>query len=230
MAVTAPEQMIGDNLRAVQDRIADACAKAGRDPQSVRLLAVSKFHPIAAIAAAYEAGQREFGENYVQDLVTKADAMRDMDGIRFRMIGHLQRNKAKDVARVAHALDALDSSRLADALDDKARALGRALDVLIQVNVAAEPQKAGVSVAELPALIAHVRTLPALSLRGLMTIPPAQDDPERSRPWFAKLHELATQHALPELSMGMSGDLEQAILEGSTMVRIGTAIFGERQG
>jgi pyridoxal phosphate enzyme (YggS family) len=217
-------------LQAVQARTAAACRSAGRAPDSVQLIAVSKGHPTDALAAAYAHGQRAFGESYVQELVRKAPELAALPELSLRFIGRLQRNKVKDLIRVPalRAVDAVDSLALAEALDERARAVGRTLEVLLQVNVDREPQKAGVLPEQLPDLVDAVRALPALSLRGLMTIPRASDDPELARPAFAELRALAERHALPELSMGMSADLEVAVQEGATMVRIGTAIFGER--
>lgn len=219
---------VATRLLTVQQRIARACERVGRDPSSVRLLAVSKKHDVAAIRAAYAAGQHQFGENYVQELVAKAEALRDLPQLRLHLIGHLQRNKAKDVLRTGASVDSLDSIRLADTLADKASALVRTLDVLIQVNIGDEAQKAGVRVADFAQLVAHVRTLPALRLCGLLAIPPATDDPEQSRPYFQRSRLLAHEHGLAELSMGMSDDLEIAVQEGATVVRVGTAIFGAR--
>jgi pyridoxal phosphate enzyme (YggS family) len=212
-------------LSAVRARIEAACARAGRDPAEVTLVAVSKRQSVEAIRAAYDAGQRVFGENYVQELAHKAEALGELPGLRLHFIGHLQRNKAKLVRRVAHAVETLDSIRLADAL---AGAGGAPLPVLAQVNVAREPQKSGCAPEDLAALVAHVRALPSLRLEGLMTVPPASDDPEASRPCFRALRELGAEHGLPALSMGMSADLEVAVEEGATMVRVGTAIFGAR--
>jgi pyridoxal phosphate enzyme (YggS family) len=218
---------IAENLEAVRARIEAACARAGRDPSEVTLVAVSKRHGEGAIREAYAAGQRVFGENYVQELAQKASALEDLPDLRLHFIGHLQRNKAKAVRRVAAAVETVDSLRLADALDHAEEGPG-VLPVLIQVNVAREPQKAGCEPDALPELIAHVRSLPSLRLDGLMTVPPASDDPEAARPYFKALRDLAAEHALEALSMGMSADLEVAIEEGATLVRVGTAIFGAR--
>jgi hypothetical protein len=231
MAVNALDaQAIALGMQAVRTRIADACKAAGRAPDSVALLAVSKGHPVQALAAAHAHGQHAFGESYVQELVRKAPGLETLPGISLRFIGRLQRNKVKDLLRVSalRAVDGVDSLALAQTLDERARAAGRSLEVLLQVNVDREPQKAGVLPEDLPALIDAVRALPALSLRGLMTIPRANADPESARPAFAALRGYAEQHELPELSMGMSADLEVAVQEGATMVRIGTAIFGQR--
>lgn len=216
-------------LREVRERIAQACARAGRDPSGVTLVAVSKFHDVDAIREAYAAGQREFGESYAQELVAKAEALRDLKDIHFRFIGALQTNKAKALVHAGCSIDSLASESGARALASKVAALDptRRVQVLLQVNVAEEPQKSGVSVANVKALAASVRALPGLDLEGLMTIPMA-DDPDGARRCFRRLRELAQELSLTTLSMGMSDDLEIAIEEGSTMVRVGTAIFGPR--
>jgi hypothetical protein len=194
----------------------------------VSLVAVSKKHPPEAIREAYGAGQRLFGENYVQELVDKAGALSDLPELRWHYVGHLQRNKAKHVARLGAFVETVSSARLAAELDKRAAAEDRGLPVLIQVNVGGEAQKSGCSVDELGTLVDEVRARRHLDLRGLMTIPPLGAEPEASRPHFARLRELAALHGLTELSMGMSGDLEVAIEEGATIVRVGTAIFGPR--
>jgi len=227
--VSDPARAIA-GLQEVRERIAKACARAGREPSSVRLVAVSKRHTPQSMRAAYGEGQREFGENYVQELVQKAEALRDLPDLRMHVIGRLQRNKIKDVLRVAdslHSVDSIDSLRLAESLAERTAAAGRVLSVLVQVNVAGEAQKAGVAEAELPELIAAIGGWPSLALAGLMVIPP-DVEPEQRRPYFRRLRELAQLHGLGELSMGMSDDLEIAIEEGASQVRIGTAIFGER--
>jgi pyridoxal phosphate enzyme (YggS family) len=230
MALTeqpAPELVaeLARTLAAVRARITDACALCGRDPASVELVAVSKLQPVEVVRAAYAAGQRVFGENYVQELVAKADACADLTDLRWHFIGHLQRNKAKDVVRARATVETIDSIKLAEAVAERAAREGRVLDVFLQVNVAGETQKSGCAPAELLAVIEGVRAQGALRLRGLMTVPPAEGDP---RPWFAQLRSLAQQHGLASLSMGMSADLETAIAEGATHVRVGTAIFGSR--
>lgn len=217
------------SLHRVQDQIATACARAGRDVNSVRLIAVSKLHPAEAIRVAYAAGQRDFGENYVQELTSKADELRDLSELRLRLIGHMQRNKAKDVVRIRCAVDSVDSLRLAEALNERALREGAVIETLLQVNVACEPQKSGALPQDVAALVERVRGLSGLSLRGLMTIPPDVTDPNANRVHFRALREMAQLHGLPELSMGMSADVEVAIEEGSTMVRVGTAIFGARR-
>jgi pyridoxal phosphate enzyme (YggS family) len=215
-------------LDATRSRIADACTRAQRDPMSVRLLAVSKKQPPEAIAAAYALGQRDFGENYVQELATKLSALGELNGARFRLIGHLQKNKAKDAAKLGCAVDTVDSIELADMLDKRAQAAGVVLECLIEVNVDAEPQKGGVLLADVEPLADHIRTLKALRLEGLLCIPKPSDEAEDSRAAFAKLRELGARLGTRELSMGMSDDLDIAVEEGATMVRIGTAIFGPR--
>ncbi len=215
---------VAGHLRSTRERIARACAFAGRDPATVTLVAVSKTHGLDAVRAAHAAGQRVFGESYAQELSRKAEALRDLD-IEWRMIGHLQRNKVKLVVGAGAAIDSVDSPRLASAIARRASERGATVRVCLQVNLAGEVQKSGVAPADVGALAEHVRTLPSLELRGLMAVPPADEDP---RPYFRALRELARRYGLPDLSMGMSGDLEVAIEEGATMVRAGTAIFGSR--
>ena len=217
-------------LDATRARITSACGRAGRDPAGVRLIAVSKKQPPEAIAAAYALGQRDFGENYVQELAAKVSALGGLGvrGARFRFIGHLQKNKAKDAAKLGCAVDTVDSIELADALDRRAQAAGVVLEVLLEVNIDAEPQKGGVSLEGAAALADHVRTLQGLRLEGLLCIPKPTDDAEQARAAFTRLRELGARLGTRELSMGMSDDLEVAIEEGATMVRVGTAIFGPR--
>jgi PLP dependent protein len=227
---SAPD--IAARLEFVRGRLAAAEEKAGRPPGSVRLVAVSKRHPPEAIRAAYEAGQRDFGENYVQELLAKREALADLPGLRLHLIGNLQSNKAKLVAGRVALVHTVDDEHLARELGRRAAAAGVRQAVLVQVNVAGEAQKHGCTPAELEAALAAVEAEPSLWLRGLMVIPPLSDDAEASRPFFAGLRSLRNLHGgvqrLPELSMGMSHDVEAAIAEGATMVRVGTAIFGER--
>lgn len=218
---------LAERLAQVRQRIARACAAAGRDPASVQLLAVSKFHSVETIRAAYALGQREFGENYAQELATKAEQLADLPALRFRFIGGLQRNKIKLLAPLGCAIETLASAKNAQALARHAQELGRVLDVMIQVNVSNEPQKSGVAPAELAGLVGEVRALPGLCLTGLMAIPEA-DAPGAARASYRGLRALAEAQGLRELSMGMSDDLEIAIEEGATRVRVGTAIFGPR--
>ena len=210
---------IEERLRAVRERIARACEAAGRDPEEVTLVAVSKRHPASAIVEAMRAGQRVFGENYAQELVEKAA---EIDGVDWHFIGHLQRNKARHLVPTGATIETVDTPRLIRELDKRALS---SLDVLIQVDVAAEATKSGCSPAELSELVAAARAAEHVRLRGLMTIPPADGDP---RPHFRALRQLALEHGLKELSMGMSKDLEAAVEEGATIVRVGTAIFGPR--
>jgi pyridoxal phosphate enzyme (YggS family) len=223
-------EQVAAGLERVRARIAAACQRAGRSPDSVQLIAVSKGQPAEAIRAVYARGQREFGENYVQELQRKAAALTDLPELRLRFIGHLQRNKAKDVVKLGCAVDSVDSLALAEALSQRALAAGRNIDVMIQVNIDREPQKAGVLPAAAHDLVAAVRALPGLALSGLMAIPSAAAEVDTRRAAFAALRELAAQAGLRELSMGMSDDLELAIEQGATRVRVGTAIFGERPG
>jgi hypothetical protein len=226
---------VSDVARGLDDirrRIADAAARAGRGPEDVRLVAVSKGHDAGAIREAYAAGQRAFGESYAQELVRKAEDLADLADVEWHFIGHLQTNKAKYVARVAHVVHAVDSAALARELGKRVAKEGRGpLPVLIEVNVSGEPQKAGASPSEIADVIAQVRAEPALALRGLMTMAPF-GDVEAARRTFEALASLRNLHGgaavLPDLSMGMTGDFEIAIAAGATLVRIGTAIFGER--
>jgi pyridoxal phosphate enzyme (YggS family) len=218
---------IGLHLAATRARLDAACLAAGRAPGDVVLMAVSKKQPVEALRAAWQAGQRVFGENYVQELVEKADALADLEGLRVHLIGHLQRNKVKPIVRVGARVDTVDSLRLLDALGAECARQGVVLPICLQVNVAGEEQKSGCAVSELPALVAAARACEALRLDGLMTVPPA-DEPEQARPHFRTLRALAVEHGLTTLSMGMSADLEVAVQEGATCVRVGTAIFGAR--
>jgi pyridoxal phosphate enzyme (YggS family) len=224
-------------LALVRATLADACRSSGRSVEAVRLVAVSKRHGPEAIRAAYAAGQRDFGENYVQELVDKARALADLPELRWHFIGRLQSNKLGLLLSLASpcTLHTLDSARLAEALQRKLAAQAAQqttqnarLDVLVQVNLGDEPQKAGVRAEELPQLLATVRGCDRLALRGLMLMPPATDDAEQTRPYFRQLAALAEEHGLSELSMGMSSDAAVAVQEGATLVRVGTAIFGAR--
>lgn len=222
---------VTDGLARVRDRIARAASAASRDPTEVRLVAVSKKKPASAVREAYEAGQRDFGENYAQELVEKAEQLADLVDLRWHFIGHLQSNKARFVAPIAHMVHTIDGEALARELGKRATTRGRErLPVLVEVNVGGEPQKHGSSAADLGDVLAAVDAQPALHLRGLMTMPP--NDLEGARRAFEALASLRTLHGgaarLPELSMGMSDDLEIAVAAGSTLVRVGTAIFGSR--
>ena len=217
---------IADNLRRVNEQIDHACARAGRDPSDVQLIAVSKTFPVEAIAEAAAAGQRCFGENRVQEGLAKLDQLTDL-GVEaeIHLIGHLQRNKARFAGRFA-TLQSVDSVRLAQAVSSR---LESDLRVMLEVNVAEEPSKYGFKLEEVRDALASIQLLSNLRVVGLMTVAPEVEDPEKVRPVFRKLRALAEELTLPELSMGMSNDYAVAIAEGSTMVRIGRAIFGQRE-
>jgi PLP dependent protein len=222
-------------LKDVRARLHAAARSAGRDPRSVQLVAVSKLQPAAAVREAYAEGQRDFGENYVQELVQKADQLRDLPDLRWHLIGHLQRNKARLVVPLTSLLHTVDTAELALELSRRFAgiAVGTArLPVLVEVSIAGEEQKHGVAPEALSELLASIEALPALSLRGLMCVPPFTEDPAGARPFFDELARLRERHGgpqrLPELSMGMTHDLEQAVAAGATLVRVGTAIFGAR--
>jgi len=228
---------IAQNLAQVRDRIAAAARRAGRQPEDIALMAVSKTFPAERIREAYDSGLRLFGENRVQEFAGKTDALRDLHSAEWHLIGHLQTNKAAKAVELFAAVDSVDSLRLAQKLNASAQQLGKKLKVLIEVNVGGEAAKSGVAPesGELEELLSAAPELEHLEFRGLMTIPPFNDDPQEARPYFRKLRDLRDQIArrLPafnmrELSMGMSHDFEVAIEEGSTCVRVGTAIFGER--
>jgi pyridoxal phosphate enzyme (YggS family) len=220
-------------LEEVRRRIARAAERAGRTAGDVQLVAVSKRHPAAAVREAYALGVRVFGENYAQELVAKAAEVGELEGIAWHMIGHLQTNKARRVAPVAACVQTIDSAELAAELAKRAARSGRSIDVLLEVNVARDPAKSGCAPPDLGPLIdAVLAEAPSLRLRGLMTMPRETEDPEGARPVFAALRALRDAHGgparLPDLSMGMSDDFEIAIEEGATLVRVGTALFGER--
>ena len=218
-------ETLQQKLDLVQQRIHQACARANRNPGQVRLLAVTKIFPAEIIREAWAIGLREFGENYVQEMETKAAAVADLAGARFHLIGHLQSNKTKKASQYFQTIDSVDSVKLARRLD----AEGVPLDITIEVKLSHEESKTGADAAGLVDIVEAVRTSQNLRLKGLMTVPPWSEDVELSRPYFAKLRELAARHAIQELSMGMSHDLEVAIEEGATWVRVGTALFGKRK-
>jgi hypothetical protein len=230
--------VIADRLAAVRERIAAAAARAGRDPASVRIIAVTKGHPLQVAQEVAAAGLPDLGENRVQEALGKMAAWPDA-AVRWHFIGHLQRNKAKLVVGRFDLIHSLDSVRLADALEQAAAARGLVQDVLIEVNVAGEEQKTGCPANEVPALVEHAARLAHLRLRGLMTMAPYTDDAAVQRRTFVGLRELrdrltadgrrlTADGSLFELSMGMTNDFEAAVEEGATMVRLGTALFGER--
>ncbi|GFE62334.1 YggS family pyridoxal phosphate-dependent enzyme [Geobacter sp. AOG2] len=225
---------IAQRLNQIRSRIGDAAAKAGRDPHAIRLVAVSKTRPLEDIVEACRAGQIIFGENYVQELAAKAASIGDP--LEWHFIGHLQSNKVKYLAGLVSLVHSVDRFSLAEEISRQWGRLGRSCDVLVQVNIAGEATKSGTTETGALQLVRDIALLPNVRVRGLMTMPPFFDDPEGARPYFAelkRLSDLIAAEAIPgvemgELSMGMSGDFEAAIQEGATLVRVGTAIFGER--
>jgi pyridoxal phosphate enzyme (YggS family) len=227
--------MISENLQRIKKKIADAAIKANRSPDDIRLVAVSKRFPAAAIAEAYAAGQNIFGENYIQEVQAKRDQI--PPAVIFHFIGHLQSNKAKIAAATCDMIETVDSQKLGKALNNHLQTLNKTMDVLIQVNIGDDIHKAGVKSDETKELLIQLNELSHIRVCGLMTMPPLVEDPELSRPYFRNLRLLAEklmQEGLfpaiekPELSMGMSSDFHIAIEEGATIVRVGTAIFGQR--
>ena len=229
---------VAQNIALIRGRIDDAARRVGRRPDEITLMAVSKTFPPALVREAYDSGLRQFGENRVQEFAEKIEALRDLHGVTWHMIGHLQTNKAFKATELFTAIDSVDSLRLAEKLNDSAQRIGRKLATLIEINVGKETAKSGLS-EESPELENLLRAAPQmehLEFRGLMTIPPWFEDPQQARPYFRKLRELRDRIAaqkLPKLdlevlSMGMSHDFEVAIEEGSSCLRVGTAIFGER--
>ena len=225
---------ISDNLKHIKERITSAARRAGRDPASVRLVAVSKTKPASMIDEAARGGQHLFGENYVQEVAAKAQEV--CERVEWHFIGGLQSNKVKYIAGLVSMIHSVDRLSLAQEIDRQLGRLGKVCDVLIQVNIACEATKCGTTSEEVFKLVRDVAELPNLRIKGLMTMPPFFDDPEAARPYFSELSRLAREIdnlAIPnvemrELSMGMSGDFEVAIEEGATLVRVGSAIFGGR--
>ena len=213
-------------IQEVERRIEAAASRAGRSREEITLIAVTKTFPASAIREAYELGLREFGENYVQEFEDKRPELEGLPGARFHLIGHLQSNKARRAAELFDAIQTVDSAKLARRLDEAAN---RQLEVLVEVRLSAEEAKSGARPEDLPALIEAVAGCRNLRLTGLMTMPPWSDAPETSRPYFRRLRELGLRCGLPGLSMGMSHDLEVAIEEGATHVRVGAALFGSRK-
>ena len=230
--------VLRERYARVLERLDAACAAAGRGRDDVVLIAVSKLHPAADVAAVARAGQLDFGENYVQEALQKREELAGEPAcrnVRWHMIGHVQSRKAAQVAGAFALIHTLDSRKLADGLERRLAVLEARQPVLMEVNVAAEPQKSGIMAEDLPALADYiVESCPHLELRGLMCLPPVFDAGEAARPHFARLRVLCEELRarlglpLPELSMGMSGDVEAAVAEGATLVRIGTDIFGPR--
>ena len=229
---------IADNVAGIRERMAAAAARVKRDLHEITLMAVTKTVEPERIRQAYEAGLRVFGENRVQEFAEKQEALQDLKDAEWHLIGHLQSNKAKKAVEAFHAVDAVDSLRLAERLNEAAKQLGRTLPVLIEVKVSDEESKAGIEMdsPELEDLLLAAAKLDHLQIRGLMTVPPFTDNPEGARLYFRTLRDLRDTIALRKLpgismdvlSMGMSHDFEVAIEEGSTCVRVGSAIFGSR--
>lgn len=224
-----------DNLERINQRIVAAAAACGRDPRSVRLVAVTKTVDLHRVAEAIVCGVRILGENYIQEAREKFNALADQP-VAWHFIGHLQSNKAKYAVRLFDLIHTVDSFKLARELDKEAKKRAKVQEILIQVNLSGEASKSGVEAAETAQLARQISALDNLRLRGLMTMPPFFDEPERARPFFRRLAQLGEQIAgggtpglaMPELSMGMTGDFEVAIQEGATLVRIGSALFGAR--
>ena len=225
---------IRDHLNEVRENIQKACEKAGRSPQEVTLIAVSKTKPLFMLEEAYEAGARDFGENKVQEILEKHPKM--PEDARFHMIGHLQRNKVKQVLPHAVLIHSVDSYRLAEQISQEAGKLGITAKILLEVNVAKEESKFGMMPEDVEEMAGQIAALPHLQIEGLMTIAPFVDDPEKNRPVFQKLYQLSVDIKkknidnvnMGVLSMGMTGDYQVAVEEGSTMIRVGTGIFGAR--
>lgn len=223
---------IAENLLAINNRICTAEQDFGREPGSVSLLAVSKFHPLEAISAAMQAGQWAFGENYAQEMAIKAQALSDQP-LEWHFIGPIQSNKTRQIAAIARWVHSVDSVRIARRLSEQKPAELPAINICLQVNISDEASKSGVKAAEVPAVAAQLLELPGVRLRGLMAIPAPQENFQRQRAVFAQVRALqenlnARGFSLDTLSMGMTDDMQAAIAEGATIVRIGTAIFGAR--
>ncbi len=227
---------IRSNIAKVTDSIAATAQRSGRSPSSIRLVVVGKTHPLETIQAAIDAGAAIIGENYIQEARTKFDALFH-NPVQWHFIGHLQRNKAKYAVRMFDLIHTVDSSKLAAEIDKQAYKAGKVQDILVQVNISAEPTKSGVAETEAEALLREISRLPNVRVKGLMAMPPFFYDPEGARPYFRSLRVLRNRLKacdipgieMEELSMGMTGDFEAAIEEGATLVRIGTYIFGERR-
>lgn len=217
--------MLAERLPQVEERIEAAARRAGRRRDEITLIAVTKIFPASAIREAYALGLRHFGENYVQEFACKRPQLDDLTDATYHLIGHLQSNKSKLAVNLFHVVQTVDTAKLARRLGES----GRALDVMIEAKLSEEDAKNGAAVEEIPALIDAVREQSNLRLAGLMTMPPWSDDAELSRAYFRRLRALAEAHGLAQLSMGMSHDLEVAIEEGATHIRVGTALFGPRK-
>lgn len=212
----------------MESRIQRAAEHSGRDYSCIKLIAVSKKFPVDHLRTAYDAGLREFGENYIQEFAEKRAGLNGLGGTRYHLIGHLQSNKARMACELFDVVQTVDSVKLMQRLNAAAAERKSKLEVMIEVKLSMEESKHGADKAELPGLLSAASGCGNLILTGLMTMPPWSEDAEQSRPYFRHLAELAREYKLPQLSMGMSGDLEVAIDEGSTLVRVGTALFGRR--
>jgi PLP dependent protein len=217
--------VLKQRLEAVEERIHAACQRSGRNRSDITLVAVTKVFPASVIGEAYDVGLRHFGENYVQEFGDKLPQLGPMPEARFHLIGHLQSNKAKPAADLFDVIQTVDTSKLARRLD----AIGKKLEVMIEVKLSPEEAKAGADPAIVPELMEAIRGCPNLRLAGLMTMPPWSDEPELSRPYFRRLRDLEKSLGVGGLSMGMSHDFEAAIEEGATHIRVGTALFGKRR-
>jgi PLP dependent protein len=220
--------VLRERLEKVEERIQRAVARSGRRRSEVTLVAVTKKFPVEIICEAYALGLRYFGENYVQEFEAKHPRVASLEDAQFHLIGHLQSNKARIAAGLFQAIETVDSEKLARRLDEAARSLRVALEVMIEVKLSPEESKVGAPPEQLADLIATMNNRANLRLTGLMTMPPWNDDPEQTRPYFRRLAELAQQHGLAKLSMGMSHDFEAAIEEGATHIRVGRGLFGPR--
>jgi len=227
--------MIAENIQNIKAQIAKAAIKVGRHPEEIKLVAVSKRFPASKITEAYDAGQTLFGENYIQEVHAKRDQVPPQ--VVFHFIGHLQSNKAKIAAATCDMVETIDGLKLGKILNNHLQTLNRKMDILVQVNIGNDANKAGVAESGAEELLRHLNQLPMIRVCGLMTMPPLEEDPELSRPYFQNLRNLAEKLMKeglfpsvlkPELSMGMSSDFHIAIEEGATIVRVGTAIFGNR--
>jgi pyridoxal phosphate enzyme (YggS family) len=216
--------VLSQNLDEVRNRIEAAATRSGRKAQEITLMAVTKKFPASFIFDAYYLGVRHFGENYVQEFETKHAEVAGLTDAHFHLIGHLQSNKTRPAAALFHVIQTIDAPKIAKRLDGE----GKTLDVMLEVKLSPEQSKAGADPESLDELVAAVHDCRNLKLVGLMTMPPWTDDAEPSRPYFARLRQLAEKYKLPQLSMGMSHDFEVAIEEGSTLIRVGTALFGPR--
>jgi pyridoxal phosphate enzyme (YggS family) len=222
------DSVLRERLEKVEERIERAVALAGRRRSDITLVAVTKKFSADVICEGYALGLRCFGENYVQEFEGKHPHVARLEGAQFHLIGHLQSNKTRIAAGLFQAIETIDSGKLARRLEDAAQALGVTLEAMIEVKLSHEESKAGASPEQLPELIAAMAQCPSLRLTGLMTMPPWNDDPEQTRPYFRRLAELARKHGLAKLSMGMSHDFEVAIAEGATHIRVGRGLFGPR--